>query len=304
MSNPIGGFLLLHKAPQISSHQALAPIKKKFNCKVGHNGTLDPFATGTLVCAIGQARKYLQFIRADAKKNYIATIQLGIQTDSGDITGNTIANEEPPTLLIRQIKEELQKFIGLIEQTPPIYSALKYKGKPYYHYARAGKEIPIKKRQVVIESIEFLEYNKQKNQVRIETCVGSGTYIRSLAEDIAIAFGTVGCLVSLERKTVEPWSDHHTHLIDEVVNSERPDALLMPVDSALLHYPHAVFDKKQIEALQHGITIENITNHHDKHVRVYNTQNQFKGLVYICNNSMKAAKMIQHDIEQSPLSKP
>jgi tRNA pseudouridine55 synthase len=296
MTNPIGGFLLLHKAQQISSHQALSPIKKKFECKVGHNGTLDPLATGTLVCAIGQARKYLQFIHPDAKKNYKATIQLGIQTDSGDITGKTIGDEQAPTLSIIQIKEVLQEFIGVIEQTPPLFSALKYKGKPYYRYARAGQEIPIKRREVVIESIDFIEYKREKNQITIEACVGSGTYIRSLAEDIANAFGTIGCLAGLERKTVQPWSNHPTYLIDEVIECKQPDTLLLPVDSALLHYPELVLDKKQIEALQHGITIENTTNHQSQHVRVYDAQNQFKGLLYVCSTSMKAAKMLQHDV--------
>ena len=145
-----GGFLLINKDASLSSHAVLKPVKKCFATKVGHTGTLDPMATGMLVCAVGEARKFIQFAQAKANKCYQATIQLGLSTNTSDITGEIVDQKPVPNITLDTIEHAIkQQFIGRIEQTPPIYSALKYQGKPYY-YARRNESIPIQPRAVTI----------------------------------------------------------------------------------------------------------------------------------------------------------
>ena len=295
-NNPIGGFLLLHKPPLITSHRALSPIKRCFDGRIGHTGTLDPMATGTLVCAIGQARKFIQYIPSDAKKSYRGTIQLGCQTDTGDITGNVINTLEPTTISCESIQSSLATLTGEIMQRPPIYSALKYKGKPYYVYARSGQKIPIQTRPVTIEQLELIEYCEEKQQMIIEARVSAGTYIRSLAEDIANQLNTIGCLSTLERLTIEPWTHHRQYTIDQVTQSENPEQLLLTIDSGLRHLPELTLEPEQITKLRHGIKIPNLTGKQAGQYRAYDPQKNFQGIINTNINQVCALKMIQtHD---------
>lgn len=292
-SNLIGGFLLLHKPPHITSHRALNPIKKSYNCKIGHTGTLDPMATGTLVCAIGQARKFIQYIPSDAKKSYRGTIKLGMQTDTGDITGKVIDTQDPITIKYKSIESSLSTLTGEIMQRPPIYSALKYKGKPYYAYARSGQNIPIQTRPVTVYRLDLIEYSEEKQQIIIETDVSAGTYIRTLAEDIANKLNTVGCLSSLERLTIEPWTHHQQHTIEDVTQSENPEQLLLSIESGLMHLRELTLETDQIIKLRHGIKLPNLPEIQCGQYRLYDPNKGFQGVVNVDTDRISALKMIQ-----------
>lgn len=292
-SNPIGGFLLLRKPPHISSHSALHPVKKCFQCKVGHTGTLDPMATGTLVCAIGQARKFIQFISSDAKKSYRGVIQLGMKTNTGDITGEVIDTQPPVDIHPELILKSLNALTGKIMQSPPIYSALKYKGKAYYTYARSGKNIPIQAREVTIERLDLKGYSMEKQQIAIEATVGAGTYIRTLAEDIAQQLNTVGCLASLERLTIEPWACYPQYSAEEIIQLENLDTILLPIESGLAHLNKIVLEQDQIAKLQHGIKIVNHTGLSCGQYRLYKNEAYFCGVVEVTGSQIRSSKLIQ-----------
>ena len=164
--------------------------------KVGHAGTLDPFAEGVLMLCTGEFTKNVEsFMNKD--KEYLAEIQLGVETDTLDPTGNIVKTASIPDLSQDQIKTVLKIFIGNIKQEPPMFSAIKVNGQPLYRFARKGINIPRKKRVISIYDIELIDFSK--DIIRIKVTCGRGTYIRSLAKDIAEKLNTVGHLVVLKR---------------------------------------------------------------------------------------------------------
>jgi tRNA pseudouridine55 synthase len=185
--------IYVDKPAGISSFGAVARVRRILSereghrVKVGHTGTLDPFATGLLILLAGKAtKKAPELTKLD--KVYEATIRLGAKSSTGDPEGEIEILDEKPEISRTQIEECLQKFIGEIEQTPPAFSAIKINGQRAYKLARAGKEVDMPKRKVQIFSIDIIEYASPF--LKIRTHVGSGTYIRALAEDIG---DTLGC---------------------------------------------------------------------------------------------------------------
>lgn len=201
----IDGLLLANKPIGCSSNHALQRIKRLLDAqKAGHTGTLDPFATGLLICCLGRATKIAGRM-LDADKQYVATMKFGQETDSGDCTGVVTVDYgldfEPPT---RQALEQvLSSFVGRIEQVPPMTSALKYQGKPLYQYARQGIEIERAAREVTIHRLELLAFDGQSAKVLVDC--SKGTYIRTLAQDIGRMLGVGAHLVELERTRIGPF---------------------------------------------------------------------------------------------------
>lgn len=196
--NQINGLLLLDKPLGLSSNRVIQRVKWILNAeKVGHTGTLDLLATGLLPVCLGEATKFANYL-LDGDKEYFATAQLGIVTDSGDSEGKLVANNLVSTNL-NAIQEALQHFTGSISQIPPMYSALKHNGRPLYEYAREGIEIERKVRQVVIHELELIEYNTNLRQIVFRAKVSKGTYIRTLAEDIGNLLGCGASLIALRR---------------------------------------------------------------------------------------------------------
>ena len=167
--------------------------------KVGHGGTLDPFAEGVLMLCTGEFTKKVESFM-NKEKEYIADIQLGIETDTLDPTGNIVKTANIPDLSKEQIKMVLKIFIGNIKQEPPMFSAIKVNGQPLYRFARKGIIIPRKKRVISIHDIELIDFSKDVIMIKV-TC-GRGTYIRSLAKDIAEKLNTVGHLAVLKRTRI------------------------------------------------------------------------------------------------------
>ena len=198
----ITGVLLLDKPVDLSSNHALQRAKRAFNAnKAGHTGTLDPFATGLLVCCFGRATK-ISTLMLEADKSYRATLSLGAETDSGDLTGEVVqqADYQAVDLSSERVKEVLTQFKGEIEQIPPMHSALKRDGKPLYEYARQGIVLERPPRQVTIYSIELISLEADTLVLDVEC--SKGTYIRTLAQDIGRVLGCYAHLSALRRLSV------------------------------------------------------------------------------------------------------
>lgn len=187
----------LDKPRGLSSNQALSQIKKKFKIKkMGHTGTLDPFATGVLPVFIDEATKLIPYLD-DSTKVYEALLYLGKRTDTLDDTGLVIEEKIVPEITQEQIEECFKYFVGYRKQIPPLYSAIKIKGKPLYCYAREGQEVRPEARPIHIYELKLLSFESPLLRLRVK--VSRGTYVRVLGEELAQALGTVGHLQELRR---------------------------------------------------------------------------------------------------------
>lgn len=209
----------LRKPPGITSHDAVNKIRSLTGeARVGHGGTLDPFAEGVLIIGVGrESTKKLHQILKGTDKEYVATLELGKTSTTGDPEGeikNTASDEEIKSLTDEKIKKTLQDFTGEIEQTPPSYSALKIKGTPAYKLARRGQTPDLPKRTVTIKELELLEFNPPL--VKIRAVVSSGTYIRSLAGDVGSALKVGAYLEKLVRTRVGEFKIEDSKTLEEL----------------------------------------------------------------------------------------
>ena len=194
------GFLLIDKESSYTSRDVCNIIAKIFDAKkVGHAGTLDPFATGLLIVALNNATKTLTYIEGQYK-TYEATLLLGKKTSTGDLTGEEIETKEVPEISEDDIKDVFSSLIGELEQTVPITSAVHVNGRKLYQYAHLNQEVELPKRVIDIEELELLEF--KDNTIRFKTKVSKGTYVRTLGETIAERLGTVGHLTALRRTSI------------------------------------------------------------------------------------------------------
>ena len=246
------GLLVFDKEKGITSHDLVYKVRRKLGIKkVGHTGTLDPMATGVLVISIGKATKTSEYILS-SDKEYEAKIKLGVLTNSYDITGDVL-KEEKVNFQEDDIKKALQNFTGKISQKPPIYSALKVDGKKLYEYAREGKDVEIKKRDIEIYKNELLDFNGS-DEFLIRVSVSKGTYIRSLANDIGNFLGTYGTLTELRRIRTGDFkiedsinsSDFENMSIDEIKEK------ILPMDLALTNLKKIDLDKRFLNKFLNG----------------------------------------------------
>ncbi|WP_028357950.1 tRNA pseudouridine(55) synthase TruB [Brackiella oedipodis] len=240
----INGVILLDKEEDMSSNQALQRLRHTINArKGGHTGTLDPFATGLLVCCFGAATKICGHM-LEADKRYRATLKLGTETDSGDLTGTVTQQSQAPLAISpEQLQAVLQAFTGDIEQLPPMYSALKRDGRPLYEYARQGIELEREPRKVTIYNIALLEH--AHDSLVIDVHCSKGTYIRTLAQDIGRRLGCFAHLTALRRLSVGPFELSHAHSLKTIKASPNPCEMLIP----LQHLPHAVMPEKLLKRI-------------------------------------------------------
>ena len=227
--------LLLDKPLGLSSNQALQKVKRLIGAKkAGHTGSLDPFATGLLPVCLGKATKIAQKL-IDTDKSYVAHIRFGAGTTTGDPEGQLI-NPGQPIPKVTDVKETLHKFLGNSEQIPPMYSALKYQGQPLYKLARQGKTIPRPPRQIHISKLELVCYKEQDAIVEIRC--SKGTYIRTLAEDIAKELNTAAHLTGLKRTAVGSLSLDNAYSIEQIAIYQQQkkieDILLDPASLAII----------------------------------------------------------------------
>lgn len=210
----IDGILLLDKPLHLTSNGALQRVKRLFSAqKAGHTGSLDPLATGMLPLCFGEATKFSQFL-LESDKHYRVLVKLGIKTTTGDAEGEIIATQPVPHFQEQDIKNVLSQFIGAIQQIPPMYSAIKYKGKPLYELARKGLEVERKPRTVNIYSLQLQESNHETLSLDIHC--SKGTYVRTLVEDIGEVLNCGAHVAGLRRLSVSPYQNTAMITLEEL----------------------------------------------------------------------------------------
>ena len=213
----MNGILLVNKPKDYTSRDIVNKLTKVFNTKkIGHTGTLDPIAEGVLVITIGKCTKLCDILTSTYKE-YIATIKLGIKTDTEDITGN-ILEQKDFNIKEEQIREVLNTFIGKSIQEVPIYSAIKVNGKKLYEYARNNIKVELPKREIDIKEIELISFNK--DEIVFKTTVSKGTYIRSLIRDICTKLNTIGTMSSLIRTKQGKFNIEESYTIEDIINNK------------------------------------------------------------------------------------
>jgi len=248
---PVHGVLLLDKARDISSNDALVAVKRLLNAeKAGHTGTLDPFATGLLPLCFGEATKFAQDL-LDADKIYEALLHLGVTTTSADSEGEVL-ERQPVDIQREQIEALLPQFMGELKQIPPMYSALKRDGKPLYEYARAGITLEREARAITIHTLNILDY--QSPFLRLHVSCSKGTYIRTLGEDIGRALGCGAHLSELRRIAVANLqvSEAITYAAlseDAEINRQQH---LKPVDALITSCPKIILNEQLATRFMHG----------------------------------------------------
>jgi len=257
---PLDGILLLDKPAGMSSNAALQIARKLLRAeKGGHTGALDPLATGLLPLCFGEATKIAGLLLG-GRKAYEASIRLGQVTDTDDSDGQVLRERPVPALDRTRVEAALRPFVGRIRQRPPIYSALKQGGEPLYAKARRGEAIEVPEREVEIEAIDVKALDGDRLDLAV-TC-GSGTYIRSLARDLGEALGCGGHVTALRRTWVEPFHGQAMHRVEALEalaadgGETALEALLLPVEAGLAHWPTVVVDEDQARMLGWGQFVE------------------------------------------------
>ena len=253
------GILIIDKPEGITSHGVVARARRTLGTrKVGHTGTLDPFATGVLVLLIGKATRLAQFIDKD-EKEYVATIRFGFETETGDREGSRIAASE---LRDEEVVERLRttgweaviaKFRGRISQTPPMYSAKKVEGKKLYELARSGVEIERKPVSVVIHDLEVLDRSNYP-ELQIRVVCSAGTYVRTLAEDIGRAIGVGAHLTELRRTRAGRFAIDDSIRLDDLQASNDPISFVRQYAEAVEQLPSMILTSDRAEKTRDGLS--------------------------------------------------
>ena len=284
------GIIIINKSKKYTSHDIVYKIKKIYNKKIGHTGTLDPLATGVLPILIGKGTQCSKYLTNHNKK-YEAQIQLGQKTDTADAEGKII--EEKPVLLEAFSEENvnliLEKFLGEQEQVPPIYSAIKVNRKKLYEYARKGEKIEIQPRKIKIYDIKLLHIDKSKNTVDFEVSCSKGTYIRSLCEDIAEKLGTVGYMSALRRTRVGEFSIKNAITLDELEkNKENVEFLkshILTIEEIFDKEESICLNDKKLTLFLNGVQLRFKLK--EGIYKIYDVNKNFIGTGVIKNNLLK-----------------
>lgn len=278
------GFLNVYKPVGMTSHDVVSKLRKLTNIKqIGHTGTLDPFAEGVLPVCIGKATRLIEFLEDD--KEYLATVQFGVSTTTYDREGEVIYTSDKK-LVSEDVKNALKIFEGEISQLPPIYSAIKVKGKKLYEYARSGQEVEIKPRKVTIENIELKSFDEKLQQAEILIKCSKGTYIRSIANDLGQKLECGAHLIKLVRTQAGRFR------IENSVNLECLDVvenLINPID--LLNYPKISATADDIEYIRNGRALKNKNLKHGSLVILIYNDNEICAVGIADNDVIKLKKV-------------
>jgi len=272
-----GGILLLDKPRGLSSNAALQRVRSLYGrVKAGHVGSLDPLATGMLPVCLGEATKIAGDIVA-WRKRYRFTVSLGARTSTGDAEGEVTARVAVPELDAGALGGALARFVGVTQQVPPMYSALKRDGRPLYKLARAGIEVERAAR--AIEILELTLLRREASWLELETLCSKGTYVRVLAEDLAQALGTCGHVSELRRLAVEPFEAQPMHTLAELdaAHARGTPPPLLPIDWPLQQLPALHLDATQAQRLMRGQRIA-LGAQAAPRVRIYADGSGFLGL--------------------------
>lgn len=302
----ISGVLLIDKPQGMTSQQVVSKVKYLLKSpahdskKAGHTGTLDPMATGLLPICLGEATKFSHY-QLEAVKSYQAIIQLGEQTDTGDKEGKIVATADVPILTDENLASIHQQFLGKIEQTPPMYSALKKDGKKLYELAREGIEIERESREIEIFALQLTAIST--TQLQLDVTCSKGTYVRVLGEDIAKALGTLGHLIALHRTKTGGFSVVNAITLEDFENLdfEQRLAKLLSVDACIADLPSLILDNNQAERILHGQRLnvkeiakqQQILTDHSQEIRLFNDVGQFLGVANLeANGRLQPIKLV------------
>lgn len=283
------GIIIVNKSKGCTSNDVVNKVKHILKCKVGHTGTLDPNATGVLPLLLGKGTKFSKYLINHDKK-YCATLQLGVKTTTADVEGEIIEKQNVDSSIYNElnIQEKLKKFIGKNIQTPPIYSAIKVRGKKLYEYARNGEDVEIPSREIEIYNIDFVSFNKQANQIVFEVECSKGTYIRALCEDIASSLGTIGFMKELNRLVVGDFKIEDSVSIEEIEQYKDDKNWLqnhvITLEKLLIDSKEINIEDKKIDKYLNGVNIS--VNVPDGIYRIYNN-GTFMGSGLVKNNFLK-----------------
>ena len=245
------GVLVVDKPSGPTSHDVVARVRRGLKVKVGHTGTLDPLATGVLPLVLGQATRLARFFQ-DTDKEYLCLIRLGRCTDTYDCQGRTVEEKPVPPLDEPQVHEALARFVGIIEQRPPLYSAIRVKGRRLYEYARRGQSAEVPSRRVTIHSIRLLDLSRESLRVVVEC--SSGTYIRSLAHDLGKGLGCGAHVEELRRTRSGAFSLDRAVPLEEAVEGWR--SAFLSLEQLLPEMPRVDLDDSSGKRVGHGNAVD------------------------------------------------
>ena len=245
----MNGIVIIDKPQDWTSQDVTARLRRVFNTRrIGHGGTLDPMATGVLPVFVGRATRGVEFFE-HAEKTYETLLRLGITTDTEDITG-TVLTEQEVFVTEEQIQRTLETFRGEILQVPPMYSALKVNGQKLCDLARKGKEVERKPRPITIHELTLLETTE--NTLRLRVRCSKGTYIRTLCKDIGEALGCGGCMEALRRVTAGEYTIEESVPLLQLLEEEDPGKYLRSVDTMFRSYPEVKLTANQEKRCRNG----------------------------------------------------
>ena len=281
----MNGIVIVDKPEGWTSQDVTARLRRVFNTRrIGHGGTLDPMATGVLPVFVGRATRGVEFFE-HAEKTYEATLRLGLSTDTEDITGEVLETKE-----VSVTKEDflavLLQFRGTIQQIPPMYSALKVNGQKLYDLARKGKEVERQPREITVFELECLEFTG--NTARLRVRCSKGTYIRTLCKDIGQALGCGGCMAALRRVAAGEYTIDEAVPLQELLESDTPEAFLRPVDSLFRQYPAVTLTEKQALRCKNGNSFSIAKP--DGTYRVYDSHGAFLAVSSVSDGVMSTIK--------------
>ncbi len=277
------GIVIIDKPKGLTSHDIVYKVKKIVKEKVGHTGTLDPMAEGVLLLLVGKATKYSKYLINHDKK-YIVELLLGKTTDTLDVEGKILKEEKIDLKILEKenIEKTLEKFIGEQEQIPPIYSAIKVKGKKLYEYARKGEIVEIPPRKINIYNIKLIEIDKRNKKISFEVSSSKGTYIRSLCQDIAKALGTIGYMTNLKRTKLGIFDIKDSVSLEEF--ERNPSKYIIPLEEILKENESIILTNKKLELFLNGVKLKE--NKKDGVYKIYNG-NIFIGTGTVKENLLK-----------------
>lgn len=284
----MNGILLIDKEPDWTSNDVVAKLKGMLHQRrVGHSGTLDPMATGLLVVFVGRATRAVEFAEGHDKR-YLASLRLGLVTDTQDISGTVLERREA-SVTRGELEAALEAFKGEQEQLPPMYSAIKHKGRPLYEIARKGGEVERKPRKINVYDMRLL--GEDRGDYLLDIRCSKGTYVRTLCHDLGHALGCGGCMSSLRRLEAGGFSVDKAHKLSEVqeyADQGRAEELLLPVDSLFTELNSCVAEAWQERKLRCGN--EYSVGLPDGDYRVYSASGEFLMLGRVENKTMKTLK--------------
>ena len=277
------GVILIDKPPNITSFDVVRKLRKITGIrKIGHTGTLDPFATGLLQLCIGKATRVVSKL-TESNKTYLATCQLGLQTDTGDMTGEMIKQEEPPKITREALNNIIPEILKITSQIPHKFSAVKVDGKRAYELARQKKEVNLQSRPIKI--LEFSIENFENNKLTYKAQVSKGTYIRVLSETIAEKLGTIGTTITLRRTKIGE-IDLNTAVKLKDLNSSNWKKYLIPLTQIFSSLKKVQLNSEQKELFRNGGNVK-IPLNDENEVIVLDNADLCVGFGYIKEGSLK-----------------